>query len=118
MKILLDHNLDRRLKSYLPDHNTATTQEQGWADVINGKLLDLAEENSFEVLLTADANIKNQQNLANRKIAILILRAFNNRLTTHLQMIDDISETLSQIQSGEIMEVFQQDFEKKPRNQI
>lgn len=80
MKILLDHNLDRRLKNYLTEYETATTQEQGWADALNGELLTLLEENGFDVLLTADANIKTQQNIENRKLSILVLRAFNNRL--------------------------------------
>ena len=113
MKILLDHNLDRRLKSYLPEHNSTTTQEQGWADVVNGKLLDLAEENGFEVLLTADANIKDQQNLSARRIAILVLRAFNNRLTTHTQMIADVETALLNIRSGEIVEVFHTELAEK-----
>ena len=113
MKILLDHNLDRRLKNYLHEYETATTQEQNWADALNGELLTLAEENNFDVLLTADANIKSQQNLSNRKISILVLRAFNNRLTTHIEMISDIHKALAEIQSGEIIEVFHQDVKAK-----
>ena len=42
MKILLDHNLDRRLKNYLTEYETFTTQEQNWADVLNGELLTFA----------------------------------------------------------------------------
>ncbi len=113
MKILLDHNLDRRLKSHLPEHDTSTTQEQGWADVINGKLLDLLEANGFDVLLTADANIKDQQNISNRRFSILVLRAFNNRLTTHLEMIAATSKALDQIQAGEIVEIYHQNFTSK-----
>ena len=109
MKILLDHNLDRRLKFHFPEHNTSTTQDQGWADVVNGKLLDLAEQNGFDVLLTADSNIKNQQNLTGRNIAIVVLRAFNNRLSTHIQMVDDTESALVLIQGGEIMEVLHKD---------
>lgn len=90
MKILLDHKLDCRLKNYLTDYETATTQEQDWADVLNGELLALAEESGFDILLTADSNIKSQQNIQNRKISILVLRAFNNRLATHAEMIEDI----------------------------
>ena len=78
MKILLDHNLDRRLRNFLTGYESATTQELGWADVLNGELLSLAETNGFDVLLTADSNIKNQQNLANRNISILVLRAFDS----------------------------------------
>ena len=113
MKILLDHNLDRRLKNYLPEYKTATTHEQNWADALNGELLTLAEENGFDVLLTADANIKNQQNLSDRKIAILVLRAFNNRLATHAEMIEDIHKALAKIQAGEIVEVLHNDVKEK-----
>lgn len=113
MKILLDHNLDRRPKNYLTEYETATTQEQGWADALNGELLALAELNSFDVLLTADSNIKDQQNLSNREIAILVLRAFNNRLATHAEMIDDVYEALSKIQAGEIIEVLHKDVKEK-----
>lgn len=113
MKILLDHNLDRRPKSHLPEHDISTTQECGWADVVNGKLLDLVETNGFSVLLTADANIKNQQNIANRKFPILILRALNNRLTTHVEMIASANEALTQIQSGEIIEIYHSNFIRK-----
>jgi predicted nuclease of predicted toxin-antitoxin system len=113
LKILLDHNLDRRLKNHLTEYETSTVQEQGWADVLNGELLTIAEENDFDVLLTADSNIKNQQNLSNRKFAILVLRAFNNRLATHLEMIEDIHEALSKIQAGEIVEVLYKDAKEK-----
>jgi len=113
LKILLDHNLDRRLKNHLTDYETATTQEQNWADVLNGELLALAEENGFDVLLTADTNIKSQQNLSNRRISILVLRAFNNRLVTHAEMVEDVHEALSKIQSGEIVEVLHKDVKEK-----
>jgi predicted nuclease of predicted toxin-antitoxin system len=113
LKILLDHNLDRRLKNYLTDYETATIQEQNWADVLNGELLTLAEKNDFDVLLTADTNIKSQQNLSNRKISILVLRAFNNRLETHAEMIDDIYEALAGIQPSEIVEVLHKDVKAK-----
>ncbi len=113
MKILLDHNLDRRLKNSLTEYETVTTQEQNWADVLNGELLTLAEANGFDVLLTADTNIKSQQNLSNRRISILVLRAFNNRLTTHVEMIEDINEALAKIQSGEIIEVLHKDVKAK-----
>jgi predicted nuclease of predicted toxin-antitoxin system len=113
LKILLDHNLDRRLKQYLTNYETATTQEKGWADVLNGELLSLAEQNSFEVLLTADSNIKNQQNITDRRISILVLRAFNNRLYTHAEMIGQIESALLSIKSGEIREIFHKDFTER-----
>lgn len=112
MKILRDHNLDRRLKNYFTECEIATTQGQGWSDVLNGELLSLAENNGFDVLLTADSNIKNQQNLSNRRISILILRAFDNRLATHIEMIEDIISSLAGIRPGGVVEVFHKDMLK------
>jgi len=114
LKILLDHNLDRRLKIYLAGHDTATTQEKGWANVVNGELLKLAESVGFDVLLTADANIKSQQNLASRRIAILVLRAFNISLTTHTEMVGDVANALESILPGEIVEIFHKQMLEKP----
>ncbi|MGI8544681.1 MAG: hypothetical protein ACR2MD_14560 [Aridibacter sp.] len=76
-------------------------------------MLKLLEENSFDVLLTADANIKTQQNIENRNTSILVLRAFNNRLKTHAEMIEDIHKTLSKIKEGEIIEIFHRDMKDK-----
>lgn len=113
MKILFDHNLDRRLKNHFLGYESATTQELGWADVLNGELLSLAETNGFDVLLTADSNIKDQQNLSNRNISILILRAFNNRLATHVEMIEDIVLALTELRTGEVIEVFHEEMLNK-----
>ncbi len=110
MKILLDHNLDRRLKKHLTGHEVSTTQEQGWADVQNGELLALLEANGFDLMLTADANIKSQQNLSNRNISIIVLRARNNRLATHLEMLDDVQESISKAAKGNFVEVFHKNF--------
>ncbi|HMO82415.1 MAG TPA: DUF5615 family PIN-like protein [Pyrinomonadaceae bacterium] len=106
MKILLDHNLDRRLKSRLTAYECQTTYEAGWSDASNGELLLLAEENGFDLLLTADSSIKNQQNIEGRKISILVLRAPDNRLVTHIEMIDAILVALESIRPGELTEVF------------
>ena len=68
-------------------------------------------------MLTADTNIKDQQNLSTRKISILILRAFNNRLTTHAEMIDDVHEALAKIEASEIVEVIHKDVKEKLKSQ-
>lgn len=106
MKILLDHNLDRRLTNHLSDFDCWTAQEMGWSNAQNGELLSLAEADGFEVLLTADSNIKAQQNLSGRSISIMVLRALNNRLVTHVEMLKDVRSELSKIGRGEVLEVF------------
>lgn len=106
MKILLDHNLDRRLARYLNTGNVSTTQEHGWADLLNGELLDAAEQELIDILLTADSNLKHQQNLEGRRIAVIVLRAPNNRLATHTEMIEQVEAVLRKIRPGELIEVF------------
>ena len=46
---------------------------RGWDRLANGALLKAAEEAGFDVLLTTDKNIRYQQNLTGRHIAIVIL---------------------------------------------
>jgi predicted nuclease of predicted toxin-antitoxin system len=101
----LDHNLDRRLKQYFQSSEVYTVHEQGWDSLKNGELLSQAEANGFTFLLTADANIKHQQNLTGRSISIVVLRAPNNRLATHLQLIDKVEEAFETLLPGTVIEV-------------
>ena len=73
MLILLDNNVPRGLARALTGHVVAEARERGWATLKNGVLLSVAEEAGFDVLVTADKNIRYQQNLAGRKIAIVVL---------------------------------------------
>ncbi len=91
----------------MPTFDCSTTFEMGWSNESNGELLTLAENEGFEVLLTADSNIKSQQNLSGRVISIVVLRARNNRLKTHVEMLGEVETALSNIGKGEIVEVFQ-----------
>ena len=51
----------------------STAYELGWSTLKNGELLAAAESNGFEVFVTTDTNLAYQQNLSNRKIAIVVL---------------------------------------------
>lgn len=73
MLILLDNNAPRGLARALAGHTVIEARERGWATLKNGDLLTAAEEAGFEVLATSDRNIRYQQNLGGRKIAIVAL---------------------------------------------
>jgi len=75
MKILFDQGTPVPLRRHLPDHSVMTAFEKGWAGLANGQLLDAAEQAGFEVLVTTDQNLQYQQNLADRRIAIVVLRS-------------------------------------------
>jgi predicted nuclease of predicted toxin-antitoxin system len=111
MRVLLDHNLDRRLKKHLLRHEVKTTFEMGWQSLSNGKLLAYAIK-EFDVFLTCDANIKHQHNISQYNIGIVTIRASDNRLITHAQMINEIEEAITKVERGELREVFHPHFSK------
>ncbi|MBV9610843.1 MAG: hypothetical protein JO091_00150 [Acidobacteriaceae bacterium] len=74
MLVLFDNGTPRTLARYLIDRHTVTeARARGWEELENGKLLTLAEAEGFDVLVTTDRNLRYQQNLAGRKIAIVVL---------------------------------------------
>jgi hypothetical protein len=74
MLVLFDNGTPRTLARYLIDHHIVTeARARGWEEFENGDLLTAAEAEGFQVLVTTDRNIRYQQNLAGRKIAIVIL---------------------------------------------
>ena len=73
MKILFDQGTPVPLRRHLHPHEIDTAAEQGWSELRNGDLLDRAEENGYEAFITTDQNLKCQQNVARRRIRILVL---------------------------------------------
>jgi hypothetical protein len=73
MLILFDHSTPAPLRHDLKGHIVVEAFERGWERFANGALLDAAEAGGFELLLTADKNLRYQQNLMGRKIAIVVL---------------------------------------------
>ncbi len=73
MRILFDHGTPRGIARILSGHVVTRARERGWETLKNGDLLVEAERAGFEVFLTADKNIRYQQNLAGRRIAIVVL---------------------------------------------
>ena len=72
MTILLDENLPRGLRRMLAPRPVTTAQQAGFAGLENGELL-AAAEGVFDILLTADKNLRYQQNLKGRRLAIMEL---------------------------------------------
>ena len=68
MRILFDHNAPRQLRRHLVGHDVDVAEERGWATLVNGALLDRAEEAGYEVVITADKNMPYQQNYGPPKL--------------------------------------------------
>jgi hypothetical protein len=73
MLILFDHGTPRSIARWLHGHSVVEAITRGWGRLANGGLLKVAEEAGFDPLLSTDKNIRYQQNLTGRRIAIVIL---------------------------------------------
>ena len=102
MKILLDESVPRLLKLRLPQLSISTVQEMGWAGIQNGELLRLAEE-LFDVFITADQNLRYQQQLSGHKLAIVVLPT--NQVPLVAQLVPYVENLLTTIQPGAVIDV-------------
>ena len=73
MRIIFDQATPVPIRRFLEGHTVRTAAQQGWAELRNGELLTAAEGAGFDLLLTTDKNMRYQQNLMGRKIAIVVL---------------------------------------------
>jgi hypothetical protein len=73
VRVLFDQGTPVPIRRHLSAHQVVTAFEQGWSTLRNGELLSAAEADGFNVLLTTDTNLRYQQNLAKRAIAIVVL---------------------------------------------
>lgn len=104
MRILLDENVPRKMKQAFPGFIVATVGEMGWAGVRNGELLKLAE-NVFDVLITVDKGIQNQNVMESKNIALITLIVRWNKLPHLLPLIPQVLQTIADIQPGQIINI-------------
>jgi hypothetical protein len=103
MLVLFDNGTPRGIARALERHTVRETRQQGWDTFRNGELLDAAEAAGFDVLLTTDKNIRYQQNLTGRKIAIVVLG--NGRWRLIRSALDPIAAAVEAATPGSYTEV-------------
>jgi len=106
MKLLLDECLPRKMKFLFlrSGHHCETVREAGFGGKENGELLSLAE-GKFDVLITVDKSLKHQQNISDRKIAILVIRAASNDIDDIRPHFPKMLAVLHSVTPGQIVEV-------------
>jgi predicted nuclease of predicted toxin-antitoxin system len=106
MKILIDECLPAALRGTLTamGHECETVRRAGYGSKKSGELLAIAE-GRWDVLLTSDRRIKYQQNMAGRRLSIVVLRAKSNRVRDLLPLMPACTQALLNISSGQIVEV-------------
>jgi GNAT superfamily N-acetyltransferase len=103
MRVLFDNGTPRGIAKALLGHTVQEARSQGWDTLRNGELLDAAEAAGFEVFLTTDRNIRFQQDLTDRKIAIVVLNKGRWRLIR--SRLPQIVATVSAATPGSYIEV-------------
>ena len=102
MRLLLDENLDWRLRRDLPGHQVESVPLIGWAGIENGELLTKAVDARFDVLVTMDSNMVHQQKIAKYPIAVIALRAPSNRLADTRALMPALLALLPNAGSGTV----------------
>lgn len=106
MKLLLDENIDVRLKNCFPnDYDVFTVKDMNWNGIKNGKLLLLLEENSFNGWIVVDKNIPYQQNISNLPCLVIVLDVYRNTLKHLAQLVPKILNVLSNETTDKIIVV-------------
>jgi hypothetical protein len=103
MKILFDNGTPRSVSICLGGHEITRARQIGWHELENGELIQRAEEAGYDLLLSTDKNIRYQQNLSNRKIALVVL---SSQQWPDVQLhLDKIAATVNAASPGSYFEV-------------
>lgn len=103
MRILFDQGTPAPLRRHLGDHTVDTVAERGWSELGNGELLERAESEGYDILVTTDQNMRHQQNIAGRRLAVVVLLSTAwpyVRLRT-----EEIRSALNDVRVGEFRDV-------------
>jgi hypothetical protein len=102
MNILFDQGTPAPLRAVLVGHTVETAYERGRSMLSNGDLLTAAQTASFDVFITTDQNLHNQQRLSGR-LAVVVLPT--TRWPQIRQHADNIVSAVEAIQPGEYREL-------------
>ena len=103
MKILFDQGTPAPLRRNLAGHSVDIAHERGWSNLSNGDLLDAAEREGYQLLITTDQNLRYQQNLAGRQIAIVVL--LSTSWPRIQRRVDDIKAAVEAATLGDYTEI-------------
>ena len=105
MRLLIDECVDERLRLLFPAHDCQTARFANLAGLKNGRLLEAAEAAGFDVLITVDQNIPDQQNLAGRRISLVILCGPTSRLHDLRPLVPAAISALESIGRGDVVRI-------------
>ncbi|MBA3403594.1 MAG: hypothetical protein H0U13_02755 [Gemmatimonadaceae bacterium] len=104
MRVLFDQGTPAPLRHGLLPHTVETAYERGWSTLRNGELLLAAEAAGFDVMITTDANLQHQQNLAEHRVAVVVLSTTSwPRIRTAM---NDVARAVARSETEHFIEVY------------
>lgn len=96
MKILLDENIDIRVKHLFPEGiEVFTVKDMGWIGIKNGELMQLLSQYNFDYWIVVDKNIPYQHNTKDISFTIIVLNIFRNTLKSIQTILPKILGVIS-----------------------
>ena len=105
MRVLLDECVSEGLRNYIPGHDCQTARYAGLAGLENGQLLTAAAAAKFDVVLTVDRGFEYQQNLEQRKIAVIIFCGDSILMEDLVLLMPACLAQLKMIRPGQIVRI-------------
>lgn len=103
MRILFDQGTPVPLRRHLVGHSVDTAFERGWSNLRNGDLLDNAENEGYQLLITTDQNLRHQQQLAGRRLGVVVLLSTSwPRIRAD---VERVSAEIGLVNAGEYREI-------------
>lgn len=104
MRVLLDESLPSELREHLSGHDISTVQEIGWSGLRNGELL-ARSAGRFDAFITADQNLRYQQNLSTLPVSVVVLAAKSNRIQDLRVLIPELLRTLAALKARTLVQI-------------
>ena len=101
MRILLDHNIPAYLRSVLPE--AVTAHFLNWHEHSNGRLLEVAEQDGFNRLITFDRGCLIDHDLSGRNISVAVLSPVDQSKPAILATANTLSQMISEIVPGHVL---------------
>jgi hypothetical protein len=103
VKILFDNNVPVYLLRILVGHSATTAFREGWHELANGRLLTVAEQAGFDILVSIDQGFRHQQNMSGRSISVALLEPLNQSREEMVRVGEALFKKLPTIVSGEVV---------------
>ncbi len=101
-RVLFDEDVPRQLRRELPEFQIRTVQEEDWSSVTNGELLDRGSQ-TFDVLVTADKNLRHQQNISRYNIGVVVIATRDTRFPRLQEVVGELRAAIHAVKPGGVL---------------